>query len=669
VRRLPLADPGIPVHRSPAAYLRWLVRRQAGTILVAMCFGIAWMLAQALMPAAIGQAIDAGLGHRDTRALLDWAAVLFGLGVVQAAAGVMRHRLAVSNFLTAAYRTVQVVTRHSVRLGATLPKRVATGEVVTVGATDIAQLGNALDISGRLAGSIVSFVTVAVILLATSVPLGLLVLIGVPVLVLAIGPMLKPLHRRQQAQRELAGDLTTYANDIVHGLRVLRGVGGEEVFARRYATRSQRVRAAGYRVAGVESTLDATQILLPGVFVVLVTWLGARFALTGVISPGQLVAFYGYAAFLVQPLSTLTEAADNLTRGLVAARRVVRILDIEPELPDPATPATVPDEPGEVELADAASGVRIAAGSLTVLVVSGRPSAARLADRLGRYTAGSVLFRGVSLDRLPTAEVRRRILVSDTGSRLFAGPLRAELDPSGTLSDERILAALDAASGADILAGLPDGLDTAIEERGRSVSGGQQQRLVLARALLADPDVLILVEPTSAVDAHTEARIAARLAEFRTGRTTVVLTESPLLADRADTVLFVSDGVLAAAGNHAELLADPAYRAVVLRGEDDDEARPADPTAGGAGPEAPVPSDGDRAGSPVASSGAGPEASVPAAAGSAGDGSEASVPAAAGSAGDPVAAAGDGSDAARIGAVAGDPTLPPGSRRAAEVAE
>ncbi|GAA4201339.1 ABC transporter ATP-binding protein [Actinocatenispora rupis] len=587
MRTLPLADPGIPVHRTPAAYLRWVARKQGGAIAAAMGFGVLWMLAQALMPAAIGKAIDEGLGHRDATALLDWSAVLLGLGAVQAAAGVMRHRLAVSNWLTAAYRTVQVVTRHSARLGATLPKRVATGEVVTVGGTDIAQIGNTVEIAGRLAGSVVSFVTVAVILLATSVPLGLLVLIGVPVLVLAIGPVLRPLHHRQRAQRELAGDLTTYANDIVHGLRVLRGVGGEDVFATRYAERSQRVRAAGYRVAGVESTLDAAQILLPGIFVVLVTWLGARFALDGTISAGQLVAFYGYAAFLVTPLSTGTEAADKITRGLVAARRVVHILGITPELADPADPVPVPGGPCEVELADPDSGVRVAGGSLTVLVVSGRLSGADLADRLGRYVDGPVLFRGVPLARLPLAEVRRRILVSDTGSRLFAGTLRTELDPSGELPDERIHAALAAASGTDILVGMPDGLDTAVEERGRSVSGGQQQRLVLARALLADPDVLVLVEPTSAVDAHTEARIAANLGTARAGRTTVVVTASPLLAAHADTVLFVRDGHVAGAGAHTDLLADPAYRGVVLRGDDDgDQPAPPDrpvPAAAGAG--------------------------------------------------------------------------------------
>mgnify|MGYP001195790302 FL=1 len=116
----------------------------------------------------------------------------------------------------------------------------------------------------------------------------------------------------------------------------------------------------------------------------------------------------------------------------------------------------------------------------------------------------------------------------------------------------------------------PDGLDSTVEERGRSFSGGQRQRLGLARALLADADVLVLVEPTSAVDAHTEARIAARLAAHRAGRTTVLMTASPLLLDHADHVVFLDGGVVVAEGSHHRLLRScPAYRSTVTRGEDD----------------------------------------------------------------------------------------------------
>ena len=124
----------------------------------------------------------------------------------------------------------------------------------------------------------------------------------------------------------------------------------------------------------------------------------------------------------------------------------------------------------------------------------------------------------------------------------------------GSASDEQVLAAIAVANAEDVLDSLPEGLDGHMEERGRSLSGGQRQRLVLARALLAEAEILILVEPTSAVDAHTEARIAQRLHEARRGRTTVVMTGSPLVLDQADRVVLIADGRVAATGTHRELL-------------------------------------------------------------------------------------------------------------------
>jgi ABC-type multidrug transport system fused ATPase/permease subunit len=134
---------------------------------------------------------------------------------------------------------------------------------------------------------------------------------------------------------------------------------------------------------------------------------------------------------------------------------------------------------------------------------------------------------------------------------------------------ERLAAALRTAAAEDIVEGLRDRLDSLVAERGRTFSGGQRQRLVLARALAADPEILVLVEPTSAVDAHTEARIAERLRSHRAGRTTLVTTSSPLLLDRVDTVVFLQDGVVTAQGSHRDLLTEvAAYRAVVTREED-----------------------------------------------------------------------------------------------------
>jgi ABC-type multidrug transport system fused ATPase/permease subunit len=567
MRQLPLTHPGTADARSPHRYLWWVARGQWTTLAGATTFGVVWMVAQALMPAIIGRAIDTGVAAQDTRALLAWGGLLLAVGVVQAAAGIMRHRFAVTCWLTAAYRSVQLVARKTTELGATLPKRIATGEVVSVGATDLAHIGNTFDVLGRLAGAVVSFLVVAVLLLNASVALGLVVLLGVPVLLVAIGPLLRPLQQRNLAHRDLMGGLNTLAGDIVAGLRVLRGIGGEQVFHRRYVRESQHVRGAGVEVGRLQSVLDGLQVLLPGVFVVVVVWLGARFAVQGAITPGELVAFYGYAAFLMLPLRTATEFANKYIRAVVAARRICRVLDLVNEVSDPDEPA---QEPGTGALVDHDSGVTVAPGRLTALVCAQPEVSAGIADRLGGYAVGSVTLAGVPLGSLPRAVVRRRILVSDPGATLFSGTLREQL-AGGRPAEELVLAkAVHTAAAEDVLEALPGGMEAPVDERGRSFSGGQRQRLTLARALTADPDVLVLVEPTSAVDAHTEARIARRLAAHRAGRTTLAVTASPLLLEHADHVLFVEHGRVVAEGSHRDLLsAHERYRQTVTRGAED----------------------------------------------------------------------------------------------------
>ncbi len=566
MKNLPLADPGTPDLRSASRYLWWIISSQAAAVGGAIAFGIIWMVAQAVMPAIIGRAIDEGVRVPDRAALIGWAGALLAVGVVQAAAGVVRHRYSVGMWLNAAYRTVQLVSDKSTQLGATLNKRVATGEVVSVGANDIANIGNSVDVLGRAAGSIVAFFVVAGLLLASSVELGLIVLIGVPLLMVCVGPLLRPLQRRNMHAREMQGDLNNRASDIVGGLRVLRGIGGEEVFHRRYVAESERVRKAGVEVGRLQSALDALQVLLPGIFVVFVVWLGARFAMRGVITPGELVAFYGYATFLLLPLRTATEFANKMIRAHVAAGRVIKILRLQPEIDDPTEPRP---EPSGNELVDHQVGLVAREGEITAVVSDDMAVSAALADRLGRYAPGDVTLGGVPLDALPRAVVRRRIVVNDTATALFSGRLHDTLDVSGRSDPAAVEAAVHTASAEDVIDALPEGLDALVEERGRSFSGGQRQRVALARALLTDADVLVLVEPTSAVDAHTEARIAQRLRQHRKGRTTVIASLSPLLLDEVDTVAFIADGKVVASGPHRTLLADvPAYHRVVNREED-----------------------------------------------------------------------------------------------------
>ena len=267
---LPLENPGTADSRSPGRFLWWMARGQWRTLAAGALFGIVWMGSQAVMPAIIGRAIDQGVADRDGRTLAQLAGLLLVVGLVQAASGIMRHRFAVTNWLVAAYRTVQLVGRQAVHLGGTLPRKVSGGEVVAIGTTDLSHLGQVMDVTARFAGAIVSFVVVAVILLQTSSTLGLVVLLGVPLLMLLVGPLLAPLQRRSARQRELMGALSNTASDIVGGLRVLRGIGGEQVFHDRYVRESQTTRQAGVRVAKVQSLLDALQVLLPGTFVVVV---------------------------------------------------------------------------------------------------------------------------------------------------------------------------------------------------------------------------------------------------------------------------------------------------------------------------------------------------------------------------------------------------------------
>ncbi|WP_458089821.1 ABC transporter ATP-binding protein [Streptomyces malaysiensis] len=590
MRRFPDPDPGNPDHRSPTSYLLWLAAYQRNALFAGALYGIVHVVAQALVPAAVGKAIDTGIIARDQRALLLWGGAVVVLGVVQATAGILRDRAALTTRLGASYRTAQHIARQAARLGAALPKRVAKGEIVNAGVVDIGRLGDALAETARGSGAIVAIAVVAAILLHTSWQLGLVVLLGVPLMVGVVSLLLRPLHRRQQRLREQQAELTGRAVDIVSGLRVLRGIGGEEVFADRYRADSQRVRAAGVAVARVEALLDGAKVLLPGLLTTVVVWLGAHYVATGRMGAGQLVAFYGYAVFLVDPLRRLTNAAGRLTQGHVAARRITAFLALRPEFA-PSAVAPAPYQ-GPAPLTDPASGLTVAPGRFTAVACASPTDAATLAARLGRYTDSAVTLGDTPLADLPPDEIRRRILVADNDDRLFAGPLREELrgwgsdaEPGGRGrgagrggrgrdvalvgrgSDAALERAVDAACARDIVEALPDGLDDLVEESGRNFSGGQQQRLRLVRALMADPEVLILIEPTSAVDAHTEARIAHGVGELRAGRTTLVFTTSPVVLDRADHVVYVQGAKAVAQGSHGDLLTDVRYRSVVAREE------------------------------------------------------------------------------------------------------
>ncbi|MFE0893771.1 ABC transporter ATP-binding protein [Streptomyces rochei] len=594
------ADPGTPDRRGGWRYLAWLVRRQWPRCLAGAVLASVWMVLLAATPYLMARAIDHGLTTGDLGALAGWTGALVAAGVFNAWLGIMRHRTMTRVRMDANFRTVKVVVGHAARLGAALRRQVGAGEVVTIGVGDVQTISTSLTAVGPGVGAVVAYACVGGLLLSVSTRLALVVLLGVPLLGVVLGPLMGRLQGREAEYRERQSVLTARIGDLAGGLRVLNGLGGKSLVAEAFRRDSGRLREQGYRVGAVTSWIQALGVGLPMLFLALVTWMGARLAARGQISVGELVSVYGYVVALGWPVAFLIEMGHQLSRGVVAARRVVAFLRLEPE-PDTGT-RDAPAEPSV--LYDPASGVRVRPGRLTALAGARPADAAELIDRLGRYAPSEVTWGDVPLSEVPLAQVRERILVAEAEADLFAGTLREVIGvrgrpiegadrgdvglrragptghdepadarrPLGAPSHASLARAIRTAAAEDILQSLPDGLETPVAAQARDLSGGQRQRVRLARALFADPEVLLAVEPTSALDAHTEATVARRLRDARAGRTTVVACTSPLLLDRADVVHHLVDGKVVATGTHRELLAaEPGYRALVSREDGGDE--------------------------------------------------------------------------------------------------
>ncbi|OPF78938.1 ABC transporter permease [Streptomyces antioxidans] len=634
IRDLPYPDPGRPDVRSGPRFLFWLGRNQLGGQVKAALWGLVHMAALVSFPLAIGFGVQAVVDRSGSRLAMA-GALMVGLTVLTALGDAMLHRAAVTNWITAAARVQQLLARKAVELGSALTRKVAAGEVVAVSTGDVEKIGWFVEALSRFTAAAITTVALCVALVLYQPTLGVVVAVGVPALALAVLPLLPRAARRADEQREKAGRATELASDTVAGLRVLRGIGGEELFLGRYRNASQEVRAAAVRSARMWALIAAVQVALPGLLLIGVVWYGVSLAREGRIEVGELVTVYSAVTFLLFPLRHFEEIAMAYSFSRPSARRAARVLALRrssadgegadttdtadtADTGDTAATAASVDGGGRAEarratrplggdLYDPVTGTLAPSGVLTAVVCGDPDAAGRLADRLGGHPAHggpgdgdhggapSVLLGGVALDEVALASARTAVLVQDKDPVLLSGTLAELLDVprSGEVPAEK---ALEAAQCGDVLEALAqasaaadegdaDPMRTRITERGRSLSGGQRQRLALARSLVTDPEVLVLDEPTSAVDSHTEARIADGVRRLRTGRTTVVFTSSPLVLDRADRVVFVADGGAAAVGTHRELLGTaPAYRAVVTRETDGEAAvRRPGPPAGATG--------------------------------------------------------------------------------------
>ncbi|MGV9314579.1 ABC transporter transmembrane domain-containing protein [Streptomyces sp. NPDC003691] len=614
IHNLPYRDPGKPDVRSGARFLVWLFRHQLGGQARALGWGLLNQLAIAGLAVGTGIAVQAVV-DRDGKGLALAGLLIAGLGVAIALGDAMLHRATVTNWITAAARVQQLLARKTADLGSVLTRRVAAGEVVAVSTGDVEKIGWIVEAVSRFLAAATTVLVVCAALVIYQPALGVVVAIGFPVVALAVLPLLPHASHRADVQREKAGYATELAADTVAGLRVLRGIGGEKLFLDRYRAASQEVRRAAVRAARTWSVISAIQVLLPGALMLTVVAYGAKLALDGRITVGELVTVYSAVLLAQHPMRNVEEIALAYSYSKPSAKRAARVLALERTTTTTATGHDHGSPAGD--LYDPVTGLLAPEGLLTAVVCGDPDAAGALAERLGGHPAAdivsaaddgedpegresgragkdskdgrdtaagtpapvpSVLLGKVPLDELPLAAARTAVLVQDKEPVLLSGTLRELLDvpSSGRVSAADALGAaqcsdvLDAlsraSSGANGSGGAGDPMETPITERGRSLSGGQRQRLALARSLVTDPEVLVLDEPTSAVDSHTEARIAAGIRQLRDARTTVVLASSPLLLDLADRVVLVDGDTVAAVGTHRELLrTEPRYRAVVTR--------------------------------------------------------------------------------------------------------
>ncbi|MFJ6609626.1 ABC transporter transmembrane domain-containing protein [Streptomyces sp. NPDC091289] len=594
IRDLPYSDPGDPDVRSGPRFLYWLGRNQLAGQLKSLSWGLLHQLGIAGLPVTVGLAVQAVIDRSGGRLALA-GGLIVALGVLIAVGDTMLHRTAVTNWITAAARVQQLLARKTAELGSALTRRVAAGEVVAVSTGDVEKIGWFVEALSRFAAAATALVVICVGLAFYLPSLGVMVALAMPVLALAVLPLLPRATRRADEQREKAGKATELASDTVAGLRVLRGIGGEELFLGRYRRASQEVRRAAVRSARMWALISAVQVLLPGILLISLVWYGATLARDGRIDVGQLVTVYSAATLMLFPLRHFEEIAMAYSFSRPSAQRAVRVLSLRRSERE----ATVEGVTPSGDLYDPATGLMVPRGRFTAVVCGDPDEAGRLAERLGGHAetedpeaeAPSVLLGAVALDEIPLDAARAAVLVQDKDPVLLSGTLQELLDvpSSGLVTAE---AALEAAQCGDVLSALAqaspdndgDPMRTRITERGRSLSGGQRQRLALARSLVTDPEALVLDEPTSAVDSHTEARVAAGIAKLRRGRTTVAFASSPLLLDVADRVVLVHEGTVVAVGDHRDLLrTEPRYRAVVTRETDDEAAASAPDTGTGIG--------------------------------------------------------------------------------------
>jgi ATP-binding cassette subfamily B protein len=564
-------------------YLGTVGRRLKWTIAGAVVSGLAWQGAAIASPLVVRHAVDAGIVGHDQAALWWACAGIAVLGLVEAAAGGSRHYFAIRNRALADAHVRDSIFRRALELDARYHDRVGAGELISRASNDAELVARLFDAMGHTIGYVFTVVAASVVLLVIDWHLALAVLAPLPLISIGFGRYSKRYAERTKINQERLGELTSLVEETIAGIRVVKGLGAGHALAARFRRVSDEVVRTALDVANVDAVFLPALEALPLVGMLAVLWYGAHRVIAGDITIGTFALFTFYLVLLVIPLRTIGQRVSTVQRAAAAARRVVDVLDAEPVVVE--SPGAQPfPERADVHFDDihfsygderpilAGFTLAIPAGTSLALVGgtgSGKSTAAALLARFYDPDEGSVSIGGVDLRDLRLEELRRGVGIVFEETFLFGDTVRGNVGfAAPEAAEDEIERAARLAGAAEFVERLPEGYETVLGERGFSLSGGQRQRIAIARAILADPEVLILDDATSAVDATKEHEIRAALAEVMAGRTTLVIAHRPATIALADRVAVVEDGRVVEEGTHAELLARSArYRALLALAE------------------------------------------------------------------------------------------------------
>lgn len=568
-----------------AAVLRRTVTRNRRWLTSGSCLIALHQLCEVSVPVLIGIIVDRAVLTGSVRAIVFWIAVLAGLFLVltvvyRYGARLLMYAIARESHLLRVELSHKILDRLGIRT------EYKAGELLSISSTDADETSYLLDYVPRVAGAIVATLACGAVLLTIDVPLGLMVLIGMPVVVAGLQLTAPLIARRVEDQQAEIGRATALATDLISGHRPLQGIGAQANAAARYRVASRRSLAATLRAARIQSAHAGAAAAAGALAGMAIAVAAAYFALHGALSLGQLITVIGLVQFLIEPFSLLAVVPSWVAEARASANRVANVLNADTRH-QRRPPAPVGDTAAALSLHDARHGtldgisLNVAAGEFVAVLTADARDASALIEVLSGHVRdgdprepagaapGVVRVAGTHIGDIPDGARRSTLLVEHHHSDLFSGTLESNLVIDGRTADHAaVTAALTASCAVDVVALHPDGLAHPVVERGASLSGGQRQRWTLARALAADPDVLVLHDPTTAVDAVTEQAIADGIRDLRGqgGRTTIVLTSSPALLATADRVVLVVDGRVAAQGSHRELVdAHPPYRELVTR--------------------------------------------------------------------------------------------------------